>query len=163
MECPLCSNKYSLADIEEHVERCLSGESPGTSQPKRTIPFDDDDPPPKKQKMNFLGESSRISTTEFSKIHNGSQGGKNKSTTLSRSQGNNDFRSNVVTDARRKMDHVPLAEQLRPTSLGSYVGQKHLLGPATVLGRLLENRDIPSMILWGPPGCGKVKKNYQMF
>ena len=51
---------------------------------------------------------------------------------------------------------VPLAEQLRPDCLDDYVGQEHVLGVDKILRLLLDKHDIPSMILWGPPGCGKV-------
>lgn len=49
----------------------------------------------------------------------------------------------------------PLAEILRPQSLDEYVGQKHLVGEAAILRKAIEKGDIPSMILWGPPGVGK--------
>lgn len=49
----------------------------------------------------------------------------------------------------------PLADLLRPTSLASYVGQEHLLGPGAPLRRVIETKAIHSMIFWGPPGCGK--------
>ncbi len=49
----------------------------------------------------------------------------------------------------------PLADQLRPERLGDVVGQDHLLAPAGPIGRMLEQRRLASMILWGPPGCGK--------
>jgi len=45
---------------------------------------------------------------------------------------------------------------MRPNNLEDYVGQKHLVGEKTLLYDLLKNNEIPSMILWGPPGCGKV-------
>jgi len=51
---------------------------------------------------------------------------------------------------------MPLAEQMRPTSLLNFVGQKHILGPRTMFSELLQKGEIPNMILWGPPGCGKV-------
>lgn len=50
---------------------------------------------------------------------------------------------------------VPLAERMRPKSLADYVGQKHLVGEGAVLRRAVENKNIPSIILWGPPGVGK--------
>lgn len=50
-------------------------------------------------------------------------------------------------------DQVPLAEKIRPTNLDSYIGQKQVIGPDTVLFRLLEKGEISSIILWGPPGC----------
>ena len=49
----------------------------------------------------------------------------------------------------------PLAERMRPRSLGELVGQAHLLGPGKLLRRALEARELPSLILWGPPGTGK--------
>ena len=49
----------------------------------------------------------------------------------------------------------PLAEQLRPQSLGEYIGQEHLVGKNAILRRSIESGNIPSMILWGPPGVGK--------
>lgn len=50
---------------------------------------------------------------------------------------------------------APLAERMRPTTVDQFVGQKHLLGPHRILDRLLRNRQLQSLILWGPPGCGK--------
>lgn len=52
-------------------------------------------------------------------------------------------------------ERVPLVERMRPTSVAAYVGQKQIVGPGTVLNYLLEKGEIPSMIFWGPPGCGK--------
>ena len=49
----------------------------------------------------------------------------------------------------------PLAERMRPRSLDEIVGQQRLLGPATPLRRAIEAGHVHSMILWGPPGCGK--------
>ena len=50
---------------------------------------------------------------------------------------------------------TPLAELLRPQSLDDYIGQQHLVGPGAPLRALIESGNIPSMILWGPPGIGK--------
>lgn len=50
---------------------------------------------------------------------------------------------------------APLAERLRPHSLDDYIGQDHLVGPNAVLRNAITNKNIPSMILWGPPGVGK--------
>ncbi|MFM1931440.1 MAG: hypothetical protein RL226_743 [Bacteroidota bacterium] len=53
------------------------------------------------------------------------------------------------------MEHIPLAERMRPTSLDDYIGQSHLVGKEAVLGKVIRSGRIPSMILWGPPGVGK--------
>jgi len=50
---------------------------------------------------------------------------------------------------------IPLAEQLRPKTLDEVVGQTHLVGKNKPLRKLLESGTITSLILWGPPGCGK--------
>ena len=53
------------------------------------------------------------------------------------------------------MHEVPLAERMRPKTLGDYLGQGHLVGEDQVLRRSVEGGNVPSMILWGPPGVGK--------
>ncbi len=49
----------------------------------------------------------------------------------------------------------PLAERMRPSSLDELVGQEHLTGPTGVIRKAIQSGNIPSMILWGPPGVGK--------
>ncbi len=49
----------------------------------------------------------------------------------------------------------PLAERMRPRTLDEMVGQKRLLAPNTALRRAIESGRVHSMVLWGPPGCGK--------
>lgn len=53
------------------------------------------------------------------------------------------------------MSGVPLPERIRPRSLDEVVGQDHLVGPDGVLTRLISAGSLPSLLLWGPPGCGK--------
>ncbi|OGK22130.1 hypothetical protein A2866_04210 [Candidatus Roizmanbacteria bacterium RIFCSPHIGHO2_01_FULL_39_8] len=50
---------------------------------------------------------------------------------------------------------IPLAEQLRPTTLDEFIGQEHLVGKDGPVRKMLEGGKVTSMILWGPPGCGK--------
>ena len=49
----------------------------------------------------------------------------------------------------------PLAERLRPKGLEEFSGQEHLVGKNAVLRKVIESGNIPSFILWGPPGVGK--------
>ncbi|MDA3952585.1 MAG: replication-associated recombination protein A [Bacteroidales bacterium] len=49
----------------------------------------------------------------------------------------------------------PLADRMRPKSLNDYLGQKHLVGENAILRKAIESGNIPSFILWGPPGVGK--------
>jgi putative ATPase len=49
----------------------------------------------------------------------------------------------------------PLAERMRPRTLDEFIGQEKLLGPGKPLRVQIENDSVSSMLLWGPPGCGK--------
>jgi putative ATPase len=63
--------------------------------------------------------------------------------------------SDAVTTLFESQAPQPLADRLRPRRLAEVVGQDHLLGPDGPIGRMVANRKLASMILWGPPGCGK--------
>lgn len=54
-----------------------------------------------------------------------------------------------------KESYKPLAEVLRPTDISGYVGQEHILAPGKPLRKALDQKNIHSMIFWGPPGVGK--------
>lgn len=49
----------------------------------------------------------------------------------------------------------PLADRMRPKNLEGFVGQEHLVAPGKIIFRLIEEKQIHSMIFWGPPGSGK--------
>lgn len=51
----------------------------------------------------------------------------------------------------------PLAELMRPKSIENYVGQEAVLRKDSLLKTVLESGQVPSLIFWGPPGCGKVR------
>lgn len=52
-------------------------------------------------------------------------------------------------------NRAPLAERMRPTKLTDLVGQRHLVGDNGIIRKAIETGNVPSMILWGPPGVGK--------
>lgn len=58
---------------------------------------------------------------------------------------------------QQRMEHeAPLAARMRPRTLDEFVGQEHIIGPGKLLRRAIEaDRLFSSIILWGPPGCGK--------
>ncbi|MBI5656675.1 MAG: replication-associated recombination protein A [Geobacter sp.] len=62
------------------------------------------------------------------------------------------FADAATRDSRQ---NAPLAERMRHRTLDEYVGQEHLLGPGRMLRSLIEDDQVPSLILWGPPGSGK--------
>ena len=51
--------------------------------------------------------------------------------------------------------NIPLAERMRPTRIEDFVGQEELLGKGRILNKLFQQKKIPSLLLWGPPGTGK--------
>ena len=61
---------------------------------------------------------------------------------------------------REQLKEAPLAARMRPRSFDEFAGQEHLVGPDRVLRRSIEADQIPSMILWGPPGNGKTTLAY---
>ena len=66
-----------------------------------------------------------------------------------------DRRLGTGKSSKNKTTMPPLAERLRPRTLDDYIGQEHLVGPGAVLRQAIDSGQIPSFILWGPPGVGK--------
>lgn len=65
------------------------------------------------------------------------------------------FEAPQGTSEEGPQGNVPLAARMRPRSFGEFVGQTHLVGEGRVLRRSIEADQLPSIILWGPPGSGK--------
>ena len=61
-----------------------------------------------------------------------------------------EYGSKKTTEASR-----PLADRMRPEKLEEFLGQRHVVGDGKLIREVIENDRIFSMILWGPPGCGK--------
>lgn len=61
----------------------------------------------------------------------------------------------IAHEIKDETDPGPLPERLRPKTIEEVVGQGHVLGPGASLRRMLEGGRLPSLIFWGPPGCGK--------
>src|SRR5690349_11106648 len=57
--------------------------------------------------------------------------------------------------ANKRPDPTPLAARMRPPDLDEFVGQGHIIGEGRVLRKAIDAGQLPSMILWGPPGTGK--------
>src|SRR2546428_12852591 len=60
-----------------------------------------------------------------------------------------------MVENRRMPAAQPLAARMRPGGLDEFVGQAHLVGEGRVLRKAMDAGQLPSMILWGPPGTGK--------
>ena len=55
---------------------------------------------------------------------------------------------------------APLSTRMRPESFDDFIGQEHIVGPNSVLRKSIDSDQIPSLILWGPPGSGKTTLAY---
>jgi len=65
------------------------------------------------------------------------------------------FQADDSPSERQSDPARPLADRLRPSELDAVTGQDHLVGPDGPIRRMTQARHLASMILWGPPGCGK--------
>jgi putative ATPase len=61
-----------------------------------------------------------------------------------------EYHAQKAADASR-----PLADRMRPRNLDEFIGQQHVVGEGALIRKAIEQDRIFSMILWGPPGCGK--------
>ena len=62
---------------------------------------------------------------------------------------------------RELQSRAPLAARMRPSTFDEFVGQQHIIGPDTVLRRSIESDQLPSIILWGPPGTAEIARHLQ--
>lgn len=68
------------------------------------------------------------------------------------------LKDKIISSVPNDQKSIPLAESMRPNCLDDIVGQTQSFGTGSMLHSMLVKKKIPNMILWGPPGCGKVKK-----
>ncbi|EGI66054.1 ATPase WRNIP1 [Acromyrmex echinatior] len=145
--CPICAKEFASSVIESHASKCLFLNEPTK---ENTILFKDSSPrsirsklkPASAKKTNQISIKRKSSLDQFS-------------SQSFRDEEDAPQKKNECKKLRGNGRDVPLAEQMRPTSLLNFVGQRHILGPRTILSELLQKGEIPNMILWGPPGCGK--------
>jgi putative ATPase len=72
----------------------------------------------------------------------------------------NMFEKQEQQSDQQRLQGAPLATRMRPNDLSGFVGQEHIIARGRVLRRAIEADRIPSMIFWGPPGCGKTTLAY---
>ncbi|XP_059478179.1 ATPase WRNIP1-like [Neocloeon triangulifer] len=166
VSCPICCRVFTVSEIEEHADRCafLNSPSPSSSfsQPqqrinKRPSPAaaqakgrtSADSQGPKKQK---LSGDQLFENPDHVEPQNGTAEKQLLQTTTSKMD--RSFSKEAEPEVSLNKS-APLAEQVRPKELSTFVGQEKVMGQHSMLRSLLREGEITSMILWGPPGCGK--------
>ncbi|KAK7598335.1 hypothetical protein V9T40_006570 [Parthenolecanium corni] len=151
VDCPVCSRPINAKDIERHVNSCLFLNSSNDEIPSRKRKENIVSPRP--TKVSKSGGSSVPQNAVAQQEVSVSSRESKSSELLSTLPASNSMSKEVVK--REYSFEIPLAEALRPSILTDFVGQEQAVGSGSVLRKLLDKADIPSLILWGPPGCGK--------
>ncbi|XP_028410120.1 ATPase WRNIP1-like isoform X2 [Dendronephthya gigantea] len=180
VNCPVCSRSFVSWTINQHIEECLQRSEDKTAPSGSNK----NDQLSTTHSLNTLSKSPEITHNRKSlkSTDSGSCNRLSNSPEIDESTKNmasfrspplkrakvESFKTGPVVNTQtkggtskqndqtpRRNKFVPLAEKLRPKTLEEYVGQAKVLGERSMLKKLLESHDVPSMIFWGPPGCGK--------
>lgn len=184
VKCPVCAGDFRSSEINSHLDKCLDGgcnsedaarASAGPPAKKSRISI---------EAKSGCGAGTSGPEVKPNRPHGGVfsvfNSNNNKSLLSSKQSANEGLscatvsHSNApdspthpgsVSGTRKQMSaeaekllnsDKPLAEKMRPCTLEEYFGQNKVLGEHTLLRALLQSQEVPSLILWGPPGCGKV-------
>ncbi len=134
LECPLCFQPFPASVLQTHASGCTGKETPHRAKRER--------------EQDAGGQGDDGTNNKRTKRESSTPNGKADpppSSTASPS-------SSPEFDPSLQ---VPLAEQMRPRALGDLRGQDQVTGHRSALRSMLATGDIPSLVLWGPPGCGK--------
>lgn len=166
-ECPICGLMFAQDKLEVHVNKCLflkdagSSESPSVKRKNYSIFSSAPGAGPQQSKKRLKQD---VSSTDAAVVLDSDSEGEAdvvRAEDAGRAKSKPDEKAAVVKfqpkPEKAKIDtNAPLAERMRPETLEDYIGQKHVMDKNAVLRTVLEKHEIPSMIFWGPPGCGKV-------
>ncbi|XP_056377012.1 ATPase WRNIP1 [Hyla sarda] len=183
--CPVCNLEVPVLDINAHLDSCLQEQSGGAAAKKRRLSSPEVDTSGSTRSGGSLAGLGASSFSLFHKHKVGervSQDTPSKAPFFSGTPSKSSEAKQNVNSASscetQKQEHFqnhqmqsgvnnkdqnlagaldgkPLADKMRPCTLHDYMGQDKVLGENTMLRNLLQANDIPSIILWGPPGCGK--------
>ena len=154
--CPMCSDNFPMDKLPGHASYCNGKKSFPNFSPSMKRKHENET---EKQDANlktstFFNLKRQKSETCSSKNENKltTIGSKQVSSVSGSLQGNNG-QSNSSPSPKSQ---APLADRMRPTDFSAYAGQEKFLGHGTVIRSLLEDvTRMPSLLVWGPPGCGK--------
>ncbi|CAL1673321.1 unnamed protein product [Lasius platythorax] len=154
ISCPICGKEFASSVIESHANKCLFFNE--CVKDEATTSFKDSSPINQKSKLKptNVKKANQVAVKRKSSLDQFSSQNFQKD----EEDVKDDMLQKSISNECKKLrgnERIPLAEQMRPISLLNFVGQKHILGPHTMLSELLQKKEVPNMILWGPPGCGK--------
>ncbi|XP_015109487.1 ATPase WRNIP1 isoform X1 [Diachasma alloeum] len=155
VQCPICSKEFPKGLIETHVSKCLflneaTTETQGFLKRPRSNSQSKTKSPSVVKKTKSKVKSVQRSQNVFQSPVN-----LEMKDLEDRDEEKNEASSTSKPSRPLPTNTAPLAERMRPTSLLEYVGQSHVIGQQSMLLQLLSKGEIPNIILWGPPGCGK--------
>lgn len=157
MTCPICSRRVPGELINQHLDANCRDTILGPSTPTKTRRTSSARP------VAPIFRASGSAKHDLFTSQRTQNAAVNKPFQKRRTTGDISQLSHTATSVKRTRHTIgshlqaasPLAERLRPNSLDDFVGQVHLTGPNSFLSTLSEKGAIGSIILWGPPGCGK--------
>ncbi|KAG9479333.1 hypothetical protein GDO78_012805 [Eleutherodactylus coqui] len=181
VKCPICALEMPSLEINSHLDMCLQKPSGETSKKRRLFSREEEDgaatsrspacpqelggasfPLFHKHKVQErVSQETPQKTPFFSVMASRSTEAKPSMNATPTCEALKDERSprggNQQQDKSlgERLDGKPLADKMRPCTMEDYMGQNKVVGENTMLRSLLQANDIPSFILWGPPGCGK--------
>lgn len=172
--CPICYKSFPAAAIETHVNRCIflnSEAAQDAAAPTTTASSQSTSATSKRRNASLFGALRSPVDTKRPKLSSANNKKSSSFVDLTEpttsaaaaAAESSSWTSKTAVVTKTKDDtvekSVPLAEKMRPDSIDDYVGQTHIFGPDTILRKVLDRNEVPSMILWGPPGCGKVSRS----
>ncbi|KXN90906.1 ATPase WRNIP1 [Leucoagaricus sp. SymC.cos] len=163
---PVCNKTVHSHNINKHLDDICSEQTVVPGNPSQESSQSSSAPGGSSQKSDALNVplAPIFASTKSKSVSGqtpGFRGSKNITRNLSSSQAKRpvEMDSPAPASKRQKSMHqavnTPLAETLRPKNLSDFVGQSHLTEPGSLLSTMLQAKATWSIILWGPPGCGK--------
>ncbi|XP_053361620.1 ATPase WRNIP1 [Clarias gariepinus] len=181
VKCPVCAGEFKSSKINDHLDKCLdqswkSEDEPPAKKSRASSETESDPGAPGEGTCGAGVKPSRppvfsLFNSSSSKSLSSSQQRSAEGMTRGTASPSNAHASATLpgseAETRKQRDEAellkqrllsadkPLAEKMRPNTLEEYFGQNKVLGEHTLLRGLLQSQEVPSLILWGPPGCGK--------
>ncbi|XP_076357930.1 ATPase WRNIP1-like isoform X2 [Tachypleus tridentatus] len=158
VDCPACGRKIKRSVINWHLDNCLEPQSEKEIEnpiKKQCIEYSPETKNSRFSGLNRLRLETEAETRESeTEIENGKLRSRATTSHVWLNHANQDLKS-IESVKNSTPKFAPLADVVRPSYLEEYEGQEMVLSEGSILRTLIEVNNIPSMILWGPPGCGK--------